>query len=120
MSTMQGQTLPNGYGVIEVTVRADKWTVLTTDQHSRYAVWDMQPNEPASTSNPFYTVSLGKAVIEYHRRSGRLEVIEMALREIAAKDRHPSNVIVGRVMDPIPAGSLRIFEAERKRTKDKG
>lgn len=116
MATMQGQTLPNGFVVIEVTIRADGWTVLGSDQHGQYGVWTMRPNAIDTAFDQFLTISLGKAVVEYHRRSGRLEVIEMALSEIQAKERHPSHVITARIGEPEPAGKVMKF-SERKKNR---
>lgn len=124
MSNYQGEKLPNGWTIIEVTIREDQWTVLAMEprrSRDHYAVWSMRPAEMSSTTNGYYTSVLGRAVVEYHRRSNRVAVLEMALGELRAKQRHPSNdtSIKATIGESIPAGSITIFEEMRKR-KERG
>lgn len=113
---MQGQMLPNGYVVVEVTVREDQWTVLAMAPWrdvDQFAVWSMRPNDPDSTHNGFYTSVLARAMVEYYRRSGRLEVIEIEVEKIQARDRHPANVVISRVLQEVPrTGIADYYERE--------
>lgn len=76
MATMAGQTLPNGYMVIEVHEADYVWIVLAmkpsakTNDPGRYATWLMQEGKPDTTEVGHYFADLYLAVEDYMARAG--------------------------------------------------
>jgi hypothetical protein len=76
----EGSKLPNGAILIETYVDEDCWTVLAMRpgmEFDKYVTWTMRPGDYQSTQAGHYHNELYDAVVDYYKRSGRMEKLNV-------------------------------------------